>query len=44
MRYIFLLLLLGGFSFSNAQQKDFTGTWQGKLEAAGGLRIVFTNL
>ena len=42
MRYIFLLLLLGGFSFSNAQQKDFTGTWQGKLEAAGGLRIVFT--
>ncbi len=42
MRYIFLILLAGCFTSGQAQQKDFTGTWQGKLEAGGGLRIVFS--
>ena len=42
MKYIFIFLLLGSFTSGFAQQKDFTGTWQGKLEAGGGLRIVFT--
>ncbi len=42
MRYIFLILLSGCFTTGQAQEKNFTGTWQGKLEAGGGLRIVFT--
>lgn len=42
MRYIFLFLLLGSFLASDAQQKDISGTWQGKLDVGVALRIVFT--
>ncbi len=41
MRILFFILLAGCFTNGQAQEKKFTGTWQGKLEAGGGLRIVF---